>query len=215
MCNECFPLRTVKSGHKTRKPWLRERLKIQSREKNKLYHRKQNTKNAEHEIIYKKYHNKMNKFMSIVELEYFEHRLQENKQNLKASWRVLNDIFNKCKNNVSCSRFYINNIVRNDKKRTAESFNFFCWCWTQFGENIPSNFRSPSGYMEDNPCSMAVIPESQNEIITILKNLKHSSPGWDDLSSSDVKHTCHYFIEPLMHVSNPPITQGISRMNPN
>ena len=56
---------------------------------------------------------------------------------------------------------------------------------------------------------MAVIPASQNEFITIIKNLKQSSPGWDDIWSSIVKHTCHYFIEPLMHVSNLFITQGV------
>ena len=42
--NDCFPLRTVKSSYKTRKPWLSEGLKSQSREKNKLHHRKQKTK---------------------------------------------------------------------------------------------------------------------------------------------------------------------------
>ena len=76
-------------------------------------------------------------------------------------------------------------------------------------KNIPSNSRSPTGYMERNPCSMGVLPVIQNEIITIIKNLKQSSPWWDDLSSSIVKHTCHYFIEPLMHVSNLSITQGV------
>ena len=85
MYNECFPLRTVKSGYKTRKPWLSEGLKKSIERKNKLYNRKQKTKNPEHEIIYKKYRNKLNKLMSIVEREYYEHRLQENKQ----IWRLL------------------------------------------------------------------------------------------------------------------------------
>ena len=94
MYNDCFPLRTVKSGYKTRKPWLSEGLKKSIERKNKLYHRKQKTKNPEHEILYKKYRNKLNKLMSIVEREYIEHRLQENKQNLKASWRILKEILN-------------------------------------------------------------------------------------------------------------------------
>ena len=51
MYNGCFPLRTVKSSYKTRKPWLSEGLKIQSREKSKLYHCKPQTKNPEYEII--------------------------------------------------------------------------------------------------------------------------------------------------------------------
>ena len=148
--------------------------------------------------------------MSIVEREYYEHRLQETKQNLKASWRILKEILNKNKNNLSCLRFYNNNMVCNDKKRIAESFNsFFVNVGPNLAKNIPSDSRSPTGYMERNPSSMAVIPASQNEIITIINNLKQSSPGWDDISPSTVKHTCHYFIEPLMHVSNLSITQGV------
>ena len=95
--NECFPIGTVKAGYKTRKPCLSEGLKKSIERKNKLYHRKQKTKTPEHQIIYKKYHNKSNKLMSIVEREYYEYRLQENEQNLKASWRLLKDILNKTK----------------------------------------------------------------------------------------------------------------------
>ena len=58
-------------------------------------------------------------------------------------------------------------------------------------------------------CSMAVLPACQNEMITNVKNLKQSSPGWDDLSSFIVKHTFHYIIEPLMHGSNLSITQVV------
>ena len=148
--------------------------------------------------------------MSIVEREYYEHHLQENKQNMKASWHILKDILNKNKNNLSCSRFYINNTVCNGQKRIAESFNsFLVNVGPNLAKNILSDSRSPTGYMERNPCSIAVKPASQNDIIAIIKNLKESSPGWDDISSSIVKHTCHYFIEPLLHVSNLIITQGV------
>ena len=145
--DSCDANRTVKSGCKTRKPWLSEGLKKSIERKNKQYHRKQKTKNQEHEIIYKKYRNKLNKLVSIVEWEYYKHRLQENKQNLKASWRFLKDILNKNKNNLSCSRFYINNTVCNDKKRIAQSFNsFFVNVGPNSAKNIPSDSRSPKGY---------------------------------------------------------------------
>ena len=42
----CFPLRTVKRGYKTRKPWLTEGLKKSIHRKNKLYHRKQKSKKS-------------------------------------------------------------------------------------------------------------------------------------------------------------------------
>ena len=210
MYNNCFPLRTVKSGYKNRKPWLSVGLKKSIERKTSYTIVNKRPKTQSMKFIYKKYRNKLNKLMSIVEREYYEHRLQENKQNLKATWRILKEILNKNKNNLSCSRFYINNTVCNDKKRIAESFNlFFVNVGPNLAKNIPSDSRSPTGYMECNPSSMAVIPASQNKIITIIKSLKQSSPGWDDISTSNFKHTCHYFIEPLMHGSNLSITQGV------
>ena len=50
MYNDCLPLRTVKSGYKTRQPWLWEGLKKSIERKNKLNHRKQKTQNPVHEI---------------------------------------------------------------------------------------------------------------------------------------------------------------------
>ena len=198
MYNDCFPLRTVKSGYKTRKPWLSEGLKMSIERKNKLYHRKQKTKNPEHEIIYKKYRNKLNKLMSIVERAYYEHRLQENKLNLKASWRILKEILNKNKNYLSCSRFYINNTVCIDKKRIAESFNsFFVNVGPNLAKNIPSDSRSPTGYIERNPRSMAVIPACQNEIITIIKNLKQSSRNWNSFIEENAFENVVWEMRPL------------------
>ena len=43
-----FPLRTIKYGYKTRKPWLSEGLKRSIPTKNELFHRKQKTKRLEH-----------------------------------------------------------------------------------------------------------------------------------------------------------------------
>ena len=61
----CFPLRTVKRGYKTRKPWLSEGLKRSIRRKNKLYHRKQKSKKAEDELLYKQYRNKLGRLLHI------------------------------------------------------------------------------------------------------------------------------------------------------
>ena len=48
--DECFPLRTLKYGYKTRKPWLSEGLKKSIQRKNKLFYRKQKSKKPEDEF---------------------------------------------------------------------------------------------------------------------------------------------------------------------
>ena len=93
--DKCFPLRTIKCGYKTRKPWLSEGLKRSIKTKNKLFHRKQKTKRLQHETIYKKYRYKLNKLLLMAERKHYEQRLEENKCNLKGSWCVLKDIIDK------------------------------------------------------------------------------------------------------------------------
>ena len=63
--------------------------------------------------------------------------------------------------------------------------------------------------MTRNCNSMVVLPVNQSEIIGIIKNLKHSSPGWDAISANVVKVTYPCFIEPLAHIMNLSITQGV------
>ena len=58
-----FPAQDYKMRYKIRKPWLSEGLKRSIKTKNKLFHRKQKTKRLEHENIYKKYRNKLNKLL--------------------------------------------------------------------------------------------------------------------------------------------------------
>ena len=51
---ECFPLRIIKPGYKTRKPWLTEELKDSIKIKNRLFRRQKESTNPEHEVYYKK-----------------------------------------------------------------------------------------------------------------------------------------------------------------
>ena len=45
--------------------------------------------------------------------------------------------------------------------------------------------------------------------MTILKGMKSSSPGWDDISPRIVKQTYKCFLEPLVHISNISILHGV------
>ena len=92
------------------------------------------------------------------------------------SWRIY---LIKNKNRLSCSRFYINNAVCSDKNALQKASIHVLL--------MLDPIWSPTGCMERNPCSMDVISASQNEIITIKKNQKQSSPEWDDISPSVVK----------------------------
>ena len=168
---KCFPLKSYKFGYKTRKPWLTEGLKNSTDRKNKLYFRKQKTHNPEHERIYKKYRNKLNKLIHLAEQHYYEARLEENKNNLKRSWLILKEILNNRRNALPCSRFKMNNkTITSNKSVIANGFNsFFVNVGTNLAKTIPSDPRSPEIYMTRNPCSMVLLPTENNEVISIIK----------------------------------------------
>ena len=177
---------------------MSEGLKRSIKSKNKLFNRKQKTKRLEHEKIYKKYRNKLNK------------RLEENKCNLKGSWRVLKDIIHKKKDVSSCSHFLVNNKVTSDKQIVANGFNsFFINTSANLAKSIPSDPRSPTMFITRNSQSMAIMPIIKNDVIDIIKNLKVSSPGWDSISAVVVKTTYRCFIEPLTHILNLSLMYGV------
>ena len=94
------------------------------------------------------------------------------------------------------------------KKVVAEKFNsFFVNVGPNVAHKIPSNSQSPTASMIRNINSMAVLPVNESEVIDIIKNLKYSSPG--SISAKVVKATYPHFIEPLTHIMNLSITQGI------
>ena len=87
--------------------------------------------------------------------------------------------------------------------------SFFVNVGTNLAQKIPPNSQTPTASLIRNINSMAVLPVNESEVIDIIKNLKNSSPGWDSISAKVVKATYPHFIEPLMHIMNLSITQGI------
>ena len=81
--------------------------------------------NPEHEYNYKRYRNKLNKLLLDAERNHYNDILNNNKNNMKKSWKILKEIINKKKNSKSCSRFEINGTYTTDKYKIANGFNNF------------------------------------------------------------------------------------------
>ena len=74
-------------------------------------------------MLYKQYGNKPNKLLFEAEKEHYETLLDENKNSLKKSWRVLKDVINKKKVSGSCSKFTVNGETTTDKIKIPNGFN--------------------------------------------------------------------------------------------
>ena len=96
--NKCFPLKKVKAIKlNLQKPWLSKGLVKSVRKKNALYKRYLNDPIPENEHIYKKYKNKLNHSLKIAKRLYYVEQIERAKSNLKGTWKILNEIFNRRK----------------------------------------------------------------------------------------------------------------------
>ena len=209
--NDCFPIKSIKSGYKNRKPWLSDALKKSIKKKNKLFRRKNKTKNLEHEAHYKKYRNCLNKTLHNAEREYLEKILKENQSNLKNTWRILKNVINKKSSKSSCSKILINNQITTDTKKISDAFNsFFINIGPSLAEKIEPMNDPPSTFMQkQNPETMILEPVIMHEVKTIISRLKDGSSGWDQISSRVVKSTYESFLMPLTHIMNISILHGV------
>ena len=175
----CFPLRTVKHGYKTIKPWLTESLKKSIRRNNKLYHWKQKFKNEEHGQLYKQYRNTLNKLLNLTEQQHFDNLLKEDKNNFKSSWRIIKDIISKINPRRHAPDFMLMTakILLMIKKIAANLNSLFINVGPNLTKKISPTSQSPTSFMTRNCDSMVVLPVNQSEIIDIIRNLQHSSPG--------------------------------------
>lgn len=209
--DECFPLKRVKIGYRNRKPWLTEALKKSIKHKNKLFKRKNKSGYPEHEVDYKRYRNCLNKLLHNAERDHYEALLNQNKNNMKNTWKILKDVINSKKKSVSCSRFKVNDTIVTDSKVIANDFNqFYVNVGPNLASKIPKHETSPTENIRNrNMYSMLVEPVVEEEVLKIIHQLKISSAGWDSIDSCVVKKTCLSFIFPLTHVMNLSLMRGI------
>ena len=209
--DKSFPLKTFKNNYKNRKIWLTEGLKNSIKRKNRLYNimLKQPTLNNEHN--YKLYKRVLNRSLRLAEKEFYDKIFENNKNNLIKSWQIIKNIINKNKGIQLPTNFKINNQLVNDKNYIAESFNkFYVNIGSTLAQDIPACRGNPLDYIVNaNVNSIYLNPVQDTEVINIIKELKASSPGWDDISPKIVKATYDKFIIPLTRVLNLSILNGV------
>ena len=116
---------------------------------------------------------------------------------MKKSWRILKEVINKRKTAVVNSKFIINGNATTDKSAISNGFNsFFVNIGPELGKKIPQTSKTSSDFLNNRSQeSMFVIPALKEEIISIIKNVKLSSPGWDAVSPYVIKSTYNTTID--------------------
>ena len=77
-------------------------------------------------------------------------------------------------------------------------------------KNIPHSSMDPTSYISHTISSTLFIEHADEEEVTsIIKLLKISSPGWDEIPSKVVKASYQSFIAPFTHIVNLSLQQGV------
>ena len=139
--DRCFPLKRKKvKQFNLRKPWFTKGLAKSVKKKNMLYKCFLNNPNSSNENAYKSYKNKLTHSLRIAKRLYYEKQIEKLKSNVKATWKVLNEILNRNKGKRALpSVFRADSHEITDPKEIA---NLFCKYFNNIGPNLAS--KSPA-----------------------------------------------------------------------
>ena len=212
--NECFPLKEFKLGYLTRKPWLTEGMKRQIKIKNRLYRRYLKSDNEDHHTIYKRFRNVLHNRLHMAEKAHYDKLINDNKHNLKKSWKILKEIINEKKSSSRFSKFIVNKSITTDKQKIAEGFNnFYINVGPDLASNIPNVNCSPSDLLKDRVINNLVLKEvCLDELEKCIASLKDSSAGWDLFTANVLKKSVSNIKFPLLHIIRLSFSTGVFPM---
>ena len=122
-----------KNKHKN-DPWISKGLQNACKKKNTLYREfvKHRTKEAENK--YKKYKNKLTSIIRICKKEYYSTILENNKNNIKSIWTILNNVIRDTPRHITYPQYF----SENDKKinKMEEVVNQFNNYFVNIGPNL-------------------------------------------------------------------------------
>ena len=124
------------------------------RKKDKLYKRYITDKTIENKNSYKNVRNLYFHTLSRKKHEYYQQKFQPLRQKLKATWKMLNNIMSRNKQNHNNSSVIISDNEVTDYQLIANKFNeYFSTVAEKLMEKIPHTNQNPLKYLENQPKS--------------------------------------------------------------
>lgn len=137
--------------------------------KNKLYKKYLICPNETNKNRYKKYNNKINHLKRISKKKYYDNQFKQNKDDLKKTWKIINEVINKSKNKDKLPKIFSNkDRLLSDRKEIADSFNdYFINVGKTLAEKISTSPKTYQSYMgPHNPHSFYINPTNKKEVET-------------------------------------------------
>ena len=176
---KCCPVKKVRVDENNGciKPWFTKGLRNACRKKNCLYKKCLQNRTDAAEMKYKAYKNKLTSILRNCEKNYYINLLEQEKNNVKGTWKILNTIIRKGKRSSNYpDSFKHNGATVKNKKDIANGFNDF---FVKVGPNLAKCIKKPEGssdiadYLGSyNRNTMFLNGVEEREITEIVKNCK-------------------------------------------
>ena len=177
--NTCCPMREkFVSANKLSKPWITTDLRLAINRKHALfrdYKRDHIDFNA-----YSSYNNKLTNTLRSSKLEYFRHRFERCRGDVKGSWRTINGMLGRMKTRgPSIERLQEGNHTVTESTDIANALNsHFVSVGDKLAQQIPPSPIDPLLYIRNNPQnSMFADPSSPMEVNCLIRSLPNKSAG--------------------------------------
>ena len=145
--------------------------------------------------------------------QYWSTYFENNKNNLKRTWKDIKNLFN-IKNVVSSNSFHLKSINSNieDSKEISNSFNnFFANVGPASDKNIPKSVRSPTYYLRNrSQIDFVIAHATEDEILKIILSIdEHKAIGPSSIPIKLLNIAVPYIIIPLCNLINLSFLTGI------
>lgn len=206
----CPVLQQVKWGKKSKtphKPWISKGILNACKKKNSLYRDFIKHRSSEKEIKYKRYKNKLIDIIRKCKKEYYNNLLENNKNDSKGTWNIINKIIRKSTNKPS----YPNYFTEKEKDITnmddvVEGFNTF---FVSVGPDLAEKIKPPQGganskhKIDRNSSTIFLHDVTRIEIIDVVKNFKNkASIDENGIDMALIKKVIGEIVDPITHICN-------------
>ena len=213
--NAAFPIKRIRPNNRKGAVWLTPALKHSINRKNKLYHKWRKHATAHNAWTYKTYRNTLSKLLREAEKRYYEEQLHEHRGNMKKTWQIIKTAtgigLKGQANSISEIKAGDNVITGNDN--LAKAFNeYFVKVGANLASTIPTSTDDDNALtanIRHNPHSLYLNPTDAGEICNVIKKLKNSSAGSDEIKCSMLKEICMNISVPIAHLVNLSMNSGI------
>ena len=208
-----FPVQEIKCRYdKYKSPWLSDGIYNSIRRKNYLYKKFLKNPTLQNKSCYTVYKNKLYSLIRISKKNYLSKKFNQEKGNVKGTWKLINSLLNKNRQKANPSYFIQDEKRIDDNKEIADSFSdYFVNIGTRLASNLPLCNTAFESFL-NNRCSHSLFltPITQEEIVDILNNIPHGkASGCDGLNSFVIKQASYSLAKPLAELFNMSLALGI------